>query len=507
MTKRVQMLLAMASLVTLVFAGQAFAADSSAKKAAAEPKKAAVERINKKSPADAAIGKKCLSCHDAENDPGIYGEWKQSAHFSKNVDCYDCHKLKEGEPGAFTHNGASIQVIVTPRTCANCHAAEVAQQQRSHHAKAGNILASVDNLLGEVIGGPAAVNAGCKQCHGSTVELDAKGKPTPQTWPNTGIGRKNLDGSLGSCSACHTRHRFSSAQARTPETCGKCHMGPDHPQIEVYNESKHGIAYRANVDQMNLKSKKWVAGVDYTAAPTCATCHMGATKGQKVTHDVGERISWTLRPAISTKLNMVRLSNGDEFDQPEGKPLPKVGDEIKGAKVVEILSWEQRRDSMKNVCATCHSGNTVNGHYKQFDDVVDLYNDKYAKPVAAIMKELEDKGYLSKEPMDAKIKWTWFEIWHHEGRRARHGASMNGPDYTWWHGIYEVSQHTYFKWIPELKEVVRKKDGNEDFANAMLEKYFKPIAGHDWFFNGMGKDAIEKVRKGYEERYGKGTMK
>jgi len=138
---------------------------------------------------------------------------------------------------------------------------------------------------------------------------------------------------------------------------------------------------------------------------------------------------------------------------------------------------------------------------------VDLYNDKHAKPIAAIMKELEDKGYLSKEPMDAKIKWTWFEIWHHEGRRARHGASMNGPDYTWWHGIYEVSQHTYFKWIPELKEVVRAKDGNEAFANEMLAKYFKPIAGHDWFFNGMGKEQIEKVRKGYEERYGAGSMK
>ena len=460
-----------------------------------------------KTAADVALGKKCLTCHGPDDQPGIYAEWKGSAHAAKNVDCYDCHKAKEGDKGAFEHKGAIIHVVVTPKDCATCHKTEVAQQQRSHHAKAGNILASVDNLLGEVIGGPAAVNAGCKQCHGSTVEVDAKGKPTPQTWPNTGIGRKNLDGSLGSCSACHARHSFSSAQARTPDTCGKCHMGPDHPQIEIYNESKHGILYRANVDKMNLNSKTWVAGVDYTAAPTCATCHMGATKDQKNTHDVGERISWTLRPAISAKLNMIRLANGDEFDQPEGSALPKVGDAVKGSTVTEVLTWEQRRNKMKTVCATCHTSNTVNGHYKQFDDVVDLYNDKYAKPIAAIMKELENKGYLTHQPMDAKIKWTWFEIWHHEGRRARHGASMNGPDYTWWHGIYEVSQHTYFKWIPELKEVVKAKDGNDAFATALLDKYFKPIAGHDWFFNGMGKDQIEKVRKGYEERYGKGSMK
>jgi hydroxylamine dehydrogenase len=110
-----------------------------------------------------------------------------------------------------------------------------------------------------------------------------KGRPTPQTWPNTGIGRINPDGSLGSCSACHARHSFSSAQARTPDTCGKCHMGPDHPQLEIYNESKHGILYRAKIKEMNLESKKWVVGVDYTAAPTCATCHMSATREQKVT--------------------------------------------------------------------------------------------------------------------------------------------------------------------------------------------------------------------------------
>ncbi|HEB83440.1 MAG TPA: cytochrome C552, partial [Bacteroidetes bacterium] len=37
------------------------------------------------------------------------------------------------------------------------------------------------------------------------------------------------------------------------------------------------------------------------------------------------------------------------------------------------------------------------------------------------------------------------------GRRARHGAAMMGPDYTWWHGIYEVGQHFYFKFLPEVR--------------------------------------------------------
>ena len=38
------------------------------------------------------------------------------------------------------------------------------------------------------------------------------------------------------------------------------------------------------------------------AAPTCATCHMSATETQKVTHDVGDRISYTLRPVVSIHL-------------------------------------------------------------------------------------------------------------------------------------------------------------------------------------------------------------
>ena len=468
---------------------------------------------NPASKADAEIGKLCVTCHQKES-PGIVTEWKKSSHASNKVDCYSCHKAKQGEAGAMQHEKDKagkplfIKTIVAPTDCGSCHAKEVAQQQRSHHAKAGQILASLDNIMGEVIGGPQAVNAGCRQCHGGTVQVDKiTGEATPETWPNTGIGRVNPDGSLGSCSACHARHSFSSAQARTPETCGKCHLGPDHPQAEIYKESKHGILYQANIEAMNLKSKKWVAGVDYSAAPTCATCHMSATRNQGVTHDVGERISWTLRPAISTKLNMVRLSNGDEFDQPAGQPLPKVGDTVKGAKVTEVLTWENRRQKMSNVCYACHTSNVVTGHYKQFDDVVELYNDKFAKPIAAAMKELQDRGYITAEPFDEKIEWTWWEIWHHEGRRARHGASMMGPDYTWWHGIYEVAQHTYFKWIPEMREAVRKKDGNEKAADEILAKYFKPIQGHDWFFNGIGKDAVEKVRKGVEERYGKGAMK
>ncbi|MGD2084062.1 MAG: multiheme c-type cytochrome [Chromatiales bacterium] len=451
-------------------------------------------------------GLKCVECHRAET-PGLAQEWNNSQHGQSGVNCLDCHAAEERDKDGFMHEGQRISVIVTPKDCAYCHRTEFEEMDGSHHSKGGQILASLDNLLGEVVGGPAAVNVGCRQCHGAEIEIGDDGKPVPTTWPNTGIGRINPDGSRGSCTACHARHRFSKAQARTPDTCGKCHVGPDHPQIEVYNESKHGIIYRAKMDEMNLESDKWVAGIDYSAAPTCATCHMSAGGDEGKTHNVGDRISWTLRPPISTKINLVRLENGDEFDVPEGKPVPKVGDEAKGYKVVEVLTWEDRRAKMQSVCSACHTGSVIEGHYKQFDDLVHLYNDKFAKPIAAVMSDLKAEGYLTKTPFDEPIEWTWWEIWHHEGRRARHGASMSGPDYAWWHGIYDVAKHTYFKFIPELKELARAKDGNEKKADELLAKHFGPIEGHSWFFEGMSKEQIERVREGYEKRYGKGALK
>ena len=443
----------------------------------------------------------CFQCHSALN-PGLAQEWLASAHGQKGVGCYDCHRAEKTDSDAFEHNGATIAVIVSPKDCGGCHQNEVDQQKGSHHAKAGEILASLDNFLGEVVGGPPAVAVGCLQCHGSTVKTLPNGKFDPATWPNTGIGRINPDGSAGSCSACHTRHRFSVAQARQPEACGKCHLGPDHPQMEVYKESKHGILWEANKDQLNLDRKSWKPGIDYTAAPSCTSCHMSATRSQDVTHDVGERISWTLRPAISTKLNMVVFDDLSKMDVPEGQPVPKVGDERKGSdgktrKVTQVLTWQDRRERMQEVCTSCHASGQVTGFYQQFDNLVDLYNDKFAKPAAAIMAELYKANKLTAAQMDEKLEWTYYELWHHEGRRARHGAAMSGPDYAWWHGIYDVAKNFYLHFIPEVKEAAGEQLGKE-----LIDKYVYSQPGHRWLKEGMSKDQLQQIQEFYRQRYG-----
>ena len=217
--------------------------------------------------------RECLNCH-VEDTKIIYQQWGKSRHYGAKVGCYECHRAEKGDPDAITHEDFRIAVIVSPKDCAQCHEKEVEEFTNSHHTKAGRILGSLDNILAEVVEGnrglktagfpdgvsAAAVN-GCWQCHGSVIKVDAEsGTLDAATWPNTGIGRVNPDGTEGSCTACHSRHEFSSALARRPENCVKCHLGPDHPQYEVYQESKHGIAYNAHQDEMALDSSKWIVG-------------------------------------------------------------------------------------------------------------------------------------------------------------------------------------------------------------------------------------------------------
>ncbi len=435
--------------------------------------------------------KECAACHKSEN-PSLYGQWGRSKHFGANVGCYECHQADPKDVDAIQHEGFSIAVIVSPKDCSTCHAAEVAEFSKSHHAKGGQIIGSLDNMLAEVVEGaltmngesPAAVN-GCWQCHGSEVKVLENGDLDPTTWPNTGIGRINPDGSLGACTACHQRHEFSMVQARRPEACGKCHLGPDHPQKEIYEESKHGINFQANVDRLNLDSAKWIVGEDYDAAPTCATCHMSATSELPITHDVGDRISWTLRPAISQKIDAKAKAQGKK-----------------------VKSWEARRDDMKNVCSACHTSSMIESFYMQFDSLVELYNDKFARPGKAMMDLLKKEGMTTSIAFDEEIEWTWFYLWHHEGRRARHGAAMMAPDYTQWHGMYEVAERFYIELVPQYLEIVEhaEHDGNQEGAERARQLLDEILARpeHLWF-SGEEPEEVKaariKAQAEFQERY------
>jgi hypothetical protein len=182
---------------------------------------------------------------------------------------------------------------------------------------------------------------------------------------------------------------------------------------------------------------------------------MSATSTQAVTHDTGDRISWTLRPAVSIKLE----------------------------------NWGKRRAAMQDVCSNCHATGWVENFYQQYDLTVDLYNEKFAKPARTIMDKLYADGKLTRTPFDEKIEWTYYELWHHEGRRARMGTAMMGPDYTQWHGFYEVSKHFYNDLLPE--------------AEQLEPGITKSVLATDWhrWKAGMKPEELKQILEFYQKRY------
>lgn len=402
----------------------------------------------------------CIECHKQES-PGIFADWANSRHAHANITCIDCHKAEETDADVSRDHykqyeksdtrwgrkqyRVPVAGVVTPKDCSRCHPDEAEQYKRSKHANTLEIIWKIDPWLNKGMNSDFERASGCFYCHGTVLETDKDGNLTPETWPNVGVGRLNHDGSKGSCSSCHTRHRFSVAEARKPQACGQCHLGPDHPQIEIYTESKHGAIYDTFGDQYqwNAAPGTWTPGVDYRA-PTCASCHMSGAGATRTTHDVTERLSWEIQAPLT-----IRPS--------EFKPLPAE------------TNWEVEREKMKEICLQCHGKKWVDDHYAKFDRVVEEYNTAYYQPARQVLDKLYDQGLLDDSKMfDETLEVEFYELWHHEGRRARMGAAMMAPDYTWWHGFYECKKryNDFMKEARALLEHGEKAYKATDFPNA-----------------------------------------
>ena len=165
-------------------------------------------------------------------------------------------------------------------------------------------------------------------------------------------------------------------------------------------------------------------------------------------------------------------------------------------------SWQDKRDRMKQVCSNCHTDTYVNSFYDQYDALVNLYNEKFAKPGLDIMNSLQANGIRSATQFDEEIEWTWFYLWHHEGRRARHGASMMAPDYTHWHGMYEVAERFYMELIPQAREMAAHAGGAAGRAVNTVIDGVLARPEHIWFEEGAEGQA-EMIQQQMEERYGR----
>ncbi len=346
---------------------------------------------------------KCAECHRQETEAVVH-QFEMSRHAEEGVNCLDCHQALEGQK-ALDHKGFEITNQPTSKNCAYCHTTQYEQYARSRHAApawaavAGRDAfteeqyahaakyheAAMDrpaNALAQ-LEGEAAIAKGCAGCHK--------------------IGKPNDDGSLGSCTECHSRHNTSISLARQPQTCGQCHMGPDHSQLEIYNESKHGAMFAMQKDSMDLDAPPAELGVEDMPIPTCSTCHMSGLEGMKVTHDTTERLSWYLYAPVSKK-----------------RPAYKRG-----------------QDEMKGMCLKCHTKGNVDRFYEEAEAVVDKTNE-HVLNVKSEVDDLRQEGLLTPEPFDEPIEFLYFDYWHYYGRTAKHGAFMGGADFVQWHGNYEL---------------------------------------------------------------------
>jgi hydroxylamine dehydrogenase len=139
--------------------------------------------------------------------------------------------------------------------------------------------------------------------------------------------------------------------------------------------------------------------------------------GTSTTHDVGERLSWFLFAPIS-----------------ERRP-----------------AFQDNIVRMQTVCLECHNKDFVAAFYTDADKATVAVNG-FVTQGQELTKPLYDQNILTNVPFDDPLKFTEFELWHHWGRTAKFGAWMQGPDYTQWHGAYEM-----VKALAEIREQVHQK--------------------------------------------------
>lgn len=346
---------------------------------------------------------KCAECHSRQQYSVVH-EYEMSMHAAKHVNCLECHRPAQNQQG-HEHHGFVIVARLTAGNCRGCHEGIYQEFLRSRHAAVSwAAVYGAQGLTAEQVAyaekfhpgyanrpphpfttleGPSAMTSGCEQCHA--------------------VGKPNADGTVGSCTACHTRHTSSIAIAREPRTCGQCHMGPDHSQIEIYEESKHGVMFNAQHELLRLNTRAGQLTTREMWVPTCATCHMSGINGNKVTHDPSARLSYYLADPIT-------------------KQRP---------------NYTLAQSNMKEICNQCHTKGLIDRVYRQAEQVVSVTNDR-VKAAKAIPDALRAEGILSGKPFTNRMDFVYFDFWHYDARTAKHGAFMGGADFVQWHGNYPM---------------------------------------------------------------------
>jgi hydroxylamine dehydrogenase len=394
----------------------------------------------------------CAGCHQKFN-PVIVAQFAASAmgrpgvqnprvaYPQAQIGCASCHGTNHDDIMASKGR-------VPEATCGACHQ----QIYKDHVLDAGHSYGPGPGGLGinweRNIGVPhykqmprKVMEMGCDPCHAQAGATDAKYWSEEQ---KKYVDTSSLEVRNG-CIACHTRHSFNLEEARKPEACYTCHMGPDHPNYEAYMSSKHGSIYAA-------RGRGW----DWTAplaqakwdAPTCAYCHMlyvGADGARAASHNMTRKIIWGMG---------VQAAVGELRD------------------ITITPANEAKRDEMVKVCLTCHSEDKARYYLKSADAhklagdalvieargiLAGLYRDRLIEPShgrvsAGLLPGPRftaidlPGGLASHSPTSlyydvTPIEREYFDMFFFSALKSYKGAFHMSPDYSWWYGYADVLGH------------------------------------------------------------------
>lgn len=347
-------------------------------------------------PQDLGGAERCLSCHE-QRTPGVVAAWRASAHGRARVPvgCAACH----GADGPSNHPapGARTRPAVDAAACARCHAARAAEHARGPH---GTSLRSGRGCTRNL----ARPGPECALCHDSgSAGLATQSECARFLRQTPAMQRQGCDSCHEverRCDSCHGTHGTAAAVARDPATCGTCHMGPDHPQYEMWRSSRHGARYAA-------------AGA--AAAPGCVGCHMPAGS-----HDVGIGITMGL----------------------SGQPFPEE-------------RRKAQRERMLDACGRCHARGFAARQLADGDQV-QRESKAILDEAAAVVRRLDEQGLLEPSPASrpphplagnrlelgpqmlyedlSRAEAIYFRMKKYWYVTAYKGVFHQNPDYAHWYG-------------------------------------------------------------------------
>lgn len=336
----------------------------------------------------------CIPCH-LEKTPAAVAQWRGSAHGRAGIGCEKCHgsdhaKIEKGE------------ARVDMKVCGPCHQKAFDSHKESRHGM------GLHSGWGCTRNLAARDPKECLFCHeeGSTAVKSGVqcARFLKQSSAMGDLGCNRCHNVESSCASCHTNHDTDLKIVRDPASCAKCHMGPDHPQWEMWQTSLHGTLYTT---------------LGPTGGATCQTCHM-----PKGTHNVS--------------IGITMSSGGVPYPAEKAKPA---------------------RQEMIAICSRCHAAGFAARDLARSDEIRGQ-SLAIVKEAEAIIVDLNDRSLLDPMPADrpahplsgqqlvldnqmlyedtSHVERLLFKMKKYDYAKTIKGAYHQNPAYTHWYGNAEL---------------------------------------------------------------------